>query len=275
MISSIRFRRPPKTVLMLLGIFGVASAFIISGGATSETDWSEDSSSRLAVEARFAETQVDEVNCDGFGPLCEVVAGKTVFYVDPDARHAFIGRVFDLDEKADLTEATLMRLGPQPEIVEADLSVPTQYTAAWDDLPFEAAIVRNEGGPRKVAVFSDLNCGYCRNLSVALEAAPDIEVHEFLVGQIGSEEASRAIGCADDPGAAIADYFETRSIPGPSCDRDIVGPARQAARAIGMQGTPTFVRADGAITSGFRDLATLRAWIDAGNSSLKTSEVSQ
>lgn len=228
---------------------------------------------RMAIEARFAETEFDEVNCDGFGPLCEVVAGKTVFYVDPEARHAFIGRLFDLDEKADLTEQTLQRLGPQPEIVEPDLSATQNYPFAWETLPFDVAIVRNEGGARKVAVFSDLNCGYCRNLSDALSDAPDIEVHEFLVGQIGSYEQSLAIGCADDPSSAIETYFQTRQAPEISCDRDIVSPARKAAQAIAMQGTPTFVRPDGAVTSGFRDLPSLRAWIDAG-ASIQTKEES-
>ncbi len=257
------------------GLSALAIALTASSGANSKADALQYDSARLAVETRFAETAVDEVNCEGFGPLCEVVAGKTVFYVDPEARHAFIGRVFDLDRKADLTEATLERLGPQPNIVEPDLAAPTNFTAAWDRLPFEAAIVRNEGGRRKVAVFSDLNCGYCRNLSVALESAPDIEVHEFLVVQIGSQEASQAIGCAEDPSTAIADYFETRSIPNEVCARDIVGPARRAAQAINMQGTPTFVRQDGAVTSGFRDLESLRAWIDAANPNLNLAEASQ
>lgn len=269
----------PSNKIFLLGGIGVLSlsaiTFAASSGSADQVDKLAETSARLAVETRFAETQVDEVNCNGFGPLCEVVAGKTVFYVDQKARHAFIGRVFDLDQKADLTEATLNRLGPQPEIIQPDINTPTEYTAAWDQLPFEAAIVRNQGGTRKVAVFSDLNCGYCRNLSMALETANDIEVHEFLVGQIGSEDASRAIGCADDPGLAIAAYFQSRTVPEANCQKDIVGPARRAARAINMQGTPTFVRQDGAVTSGFRDVETLRAWIDASNSAFRTTEISQ
>lgn len=260
-----------------LAITSVTALALASGQGSAISEPSNDVQIdvRIAVENRFAETQVDEVNCDGFGPLCEVVTGKTVFYVDPDARHAFIGRLFDLDEKADLTEATLQRLGPQPDIVESDLSTPTTFTAAWENLPFESAIVRNEGGPRKVAVFSDLNCGYCRNLSVALEDAPDIEVHEFLVGQIGSEAASRAIGCSEEPSDAIAEYFRTHQAPTAQCERDIVASARAAAQAINMRGTPTFVRVDGAVTSGFRDIASLRAWIDAGAPTTQLTETSQ
>jgi len=32
--------------------------------------------------------------------------------VDPDARHAFIGRLYDLTAQTDLTAATLARLAP-------------------------------------------------------------------------------------------------------------------------------------------------------------------
>lgn len=128
----------------------------------------------------------------------------------------------------------------------------------------------------KVAVFSDLNCGYCRNFSTALAGATDIEAHEFLIGMAGSEAASRAIGCADNPEAAIDAYYRDRSIPAITCDRDIVEPARNAARALGpeMQGTPSFVRPDGAVTSGFRSIEDLRAWLaDGGSNALVASQV--
>lgn len=215
-----------------------------------------------AFKERFPDTEADAISCDGFGPLCQVIAGSTVFYIDPEARHAFIGRLYDLEAKADLTEATLKRLSPEPSATPETAS--KDY---WANLPWDSALVRNRGGKLKVAVFSDLHCGYCRNLSMALAEAPDIEVHEFLIGMAGSEEASRAIGCAQNPDEAIHNYYRTRTLPEGKCDRDIVVPARLAAKALGpaMQGTPTFIRPDGAVTSGFRDITSLRAWLEAGS----------
>lgn len=218
-----------------------------------------------AIGEAFPNTEFDRVDCDGFGPLCQVVAGQTVFYVDPQARHAFIGRLYDLGSRTDLTAATLARLAPT-ETTRAPIDNGEQGAFGWDDLPLEAAIIRHPGAPRKVAVFSDLNCGYCERLNAELKAATDIEVHEFLLGQIGLAEASRAIGCAADPAAAMNAYYATRATPGANCDRDIVAPARAAAARFGVRGTPSFVRADGAVLSGFTDLPTLRAWIDAQGS---------
>ncbi|MEL7042496.1 MAG: DsbC family protein [Pseudomonadota bacterium] len=237
------------------------SLLIIAACSSGATETSTQTDPRAAVEARFAETQVDEVSCDGFGPLCQVVAGKAVFYVDPDARHAFIGRVYDLEGKRDLTEETLATLRPE---AWPNLTSQTQVGVTWGDLPFEASILRNEGGKYQVAVFSDINCGYCRRLSDALHDAPDIEVREFLVGMSQSADVSNAIACADDPEAALQSYYATRQVPVSACDRDVVTPAIAAARAINMSGTPTFMRPDGATMAGFQSTQQLRAWLEAG-----------
>ena len=262
----------PKSRLTIIAALVLAVALIalsvLHKGASADTSNGAPSASAAFAE-RFPETSPDELSCDGFGPLCQVVAGKTVFYVDPEARHAFIGRLYDLDAKVDLTEATLKRIAPAEMSaagsVQSD-AASSIHATKWSDLPFDSAILRNRGGALKVAVFSDVNCGYCRHFSKALEAAPDIEAHEFLIGVQGSEAQSRAIGCAEDPESALHAYYETRSVPDIPCDRDIVEPARAAARSLGaaMQGTPTFVRPDGAVTSGFRDIQTLRAWLLVG-----------
>lgn len=244
---------------MLIKHLGIISLSVIAACSSGATENQTDP--QAAVEARFAETQVDSVSCDGFGPLCQVVAAKTVFYVDPEARHAFIGRVYDLEHKRDLTEETLVALRPEPT---AYPSSQMQAGLAWADLPFESSILRNEGGALKVAVFSDINCGYCRRLSDALHDAPDIEVREFLVGMSQSADASNAIACAEDPEEALQTYYATRRVPVSTCGKDVVTPAIEAARAINMSGTPTFMRPDGATMAGFQSTSQLRAWLEAG-----------
>lgn len=242
----------------------VATAVWTAGHALAETAPRTVEPS-AAIGQAFPNTKFDRVDCDGFGPLCQVVAGKTVFYVDPDARHAFIGRLYDLTARTDLTAATLAGLAPT-ETAPAPIATAEQGNLDWNDLPLDAAILRHPGAPRKVAIFSDLNCSYCERLNAELANATDIEVHEFLIGQIGSAEASRAIGCALDAAAAMDAYYATRQAPDARCDHDIVAPARAAATRFQIRGTPSFVRADGAVLSGFTDLPTLRAWIDAQGS---------
>ncbi|WP_031555803.1 DsbC family protein [Parvularcula oceani] len=257
---------------MLTVGLGAASALglaaLVAGAGSAQTE--NPPSTEASFAARFPETTPDVIACEGFGPLCQVIAGRTVFYIDPEARHAFIGHLYDLEAERDLTAVALEALAPEEAVVsEAEAEADATAAAAkadWDALPWDSAVLRNEGGRLKVAVFSDLNCGYCRQLSAALDEAPDIEAREFLMGMAGSEPASLAVGCADDPEAAIRTYYRDQSLPAARCDRNIVEPARQAARALGplMRGTPTFVRPDGAVTSGFRDIESLRAWLEEG-----------
>lgn len=257
--------RQPKDGLIALGVGVSLTALIVFTAARADA---AEPINHASVEQRAAErfegSPIDEVDCDGYGPLCQVVSGQTVLYVDEQVRYAFIGRLYDLEEEKDLTAETLALLVPEQPPLIHEAGAQTNSTLSFDDLPFDAAITRNEGGARKVAVFSDLHCGYCQRLSIALSDAPDIEAHEFLIAFSGSEEASRKIGCAEDPSDAIETYYKTRTLPPSECDRDIVEPAREAARSFGINSTPTFVRADGATMSGFRDLASLRAWIDEG-----------
>jgi thiol:disulfide interchange protein DsbC len=227
---------------------------------------------RERAAARFEGSALDQVDCEGYGPLCQIISGQTVLYVDEEVRYAFIGRLYDLDEEKDLTAETLALLIPEEPPLLREAGTEGDALFRFDDLPMNAAITRNEGGRRKVAVFSDLHCGYCQRLSAALSEAPDIQAHEFLIAFSGSEDASRKIGCARDPEEAIKDYYRTRTLPKEDCDHDIVSPARDAATALGINSTPTFVRPDGAIMSGFRDLESLRAWIDEGRMSQGESD---
>ena len=60
-----------------------------------------------AIRAAFPNTAIDSVDCTLAAPLCEIVAGQSVFYTTPDARIMVIGRVFDLQMGRSLTDDRL------------------------------------------------------------------------------------------------------------------------------------------------------------------------
>src|SRR3546814_11237116 len=78
------------------------------------------------LKARLPKTQVSAIDCDKVAGLCEVVAGKTLFYVDGSARYLIVGRVYDMASRLDLTAAKLlemnpdMRLGGEPKAGHAE-----------------------------------------------------------------------------------------------------------------------------------------------------------
>ena len=65
-----------------------------------------------ALKLRLPKTKIDKVDCGLVTGLCEVNAGSTLFYVDRTARYLFVGRLYDMETRADLTAARLLELNP-------------------------------------------------------------------------------------------------------------------------------------------------------------------
>src|SRR3546814_16193989 len=62
--------------------------------------------------ARLPKTPITGLSCEGFGGLCEVVSGNTLFYVDETARYLMVGRLYDMETRRDVTAARLLELNP-------------------------------------------------------------------------------------------------------------------------------------------------------------------
>ena len=64
------------------------------------------------LKARLPKTAISSIDCARVSGLCEVVAGKAVFYVDPSARYMMVGRVYDMQTRQDLTATRLLEINP-------------------------------------------------------------------------------------------------------------------------------------------------------------------
>ena len=69
-----------------------------------------------ALQLRLPKTPIDEIACDKFGPWCEVVSGETLFYIDKSARYLLVGRLYDMEERRDVTASRLLELNPEPRL---------------------------------------------------------------------------------------------------------------------------------------------------------------
>ena len=65
-----------------------------------------------ALKLRLPKTPIDALDCTTFAPWCEVVSGESLFYIDEAARYLFVGRLYDLEERRDVTAARLLELNP-------------------------------------------------------------------------------------------------------------------------------------------------------------------
>src|SRR3546814_4415037 len=96
---------------------GLVAALLLGGAATAvyAADRLEPTRVSALLKTRLPKTQVSQIDCDKVAGLCEVVAGKTLFYVDGTARYLIVGRVYDMESRQDLTAAKLLEMNPRSE----------------------------------------------------------------------------------------------------------------------------------------------------------------
>ena len=121
----------------------------------------------------------------------------------------------------------------------------------FDTLPLKDAftIVRGNG-KRKLAVFEDPNCGYCKRFERDLQSIDNVTIHMFLYPILGpdSSEKSHAIWCAKDPVKAWQDWMVRDQQPTPapaSCDAAALTRNVELGRNFKITGTPTLIFVNG------------------------------
>jgi thiol:disulfide interchange protein DsbC len=247
----------------------VGTAAVVRGSSARPAEAGREAAVRAALAERLPKTKVDSVRCDQPGGLCEVLTGPTLFYTDASARYLIVGRIYDLEGRADLTAARLLELSPEmllagaPAARTPPASSPPEVSRKIDvaTLPREGGIAwGNVSGP-KVTVFSDLACGYCRQLHGELRKL-GARVTEHPISVLGSRPIADAVWCSRDRAAALATVYRTGDRPtSADCDTSALDANEAFARSAGFTGTPVLVRSDGEVLVGYRPAAELRRWL--------------
>ncbi|HEY6096253.1 MAG TPA: DsbC family protein [Gallionellaceae bacterium] len=176
--------------------------------------------------------------------LYEVVFEDQLFYTDDKMRYLFSGSVIDLKTMANLTEAREKQL----------------YPIKFDSMPLQLAIKRVIGkGTRRVAVFSDPNCGYCKKLEHEMQGLTDVTIYYFPVTLLpGSEEMAQAIWCAPSRLQAWEDHMLQGVTPAAaSCNTQALREIGALARKMNIYVTPTLVFEDGYTKAGWMETEPL------------------
>ena len=188
--------------------------------------------------------QIDEISKTNVPGLYEIRAnGSEIYYTDAQANHLFQGNLLDIRQKRNLTEERIEKL----------------TSINFNALPLADAftVVRGKG-ERKLAVFEDPNCGYCKRFERDLQKIDNVTVYMFLLPILGpdSMEKSKAIWCAKDRGQVWQDYMvRDKALPtGATCDVAALTRNIELSRKHRINGTPALIftnnqRVPGAIDS--------------------------
>ncbi|MEZ0309124.1 MAG: DsbC family protein [Ramlibacter sp.] len=176
---------------------------------------------------------IDEVTKLPFPGLFEVRIGADLYYTDADGSFVMHGTLIDAKAKRNLTEER------QEKLLSIDFA----------QLPLKDAftIVRGNG-KRKVAVFEDPNCGYCKRFERDMQKVDNVTVYMFLYPILGpdSTDKSRNLWCAKDKARAWQDWMvKDQPAPSATCDTAALGRNLEFGRRYRISGTPTMIFADG------------------------------
>jgi thiol:disulfide interchange protein DsbC len=265
------FCRRPFVQFAAVGLAAAAVGVSVQTWATTPTQ-----SVAQAIKARLPKTQITSVNCEGFGGLCEVVAGSSLFYTDREARFLIVGRLYNMETRQDVTATRLLSLNPdlliggaaraarQKESEDGETQ-PAQLGRAQAALPKEGAIVWGAASGQTVTVFSDFRCGYCRQLSSVL-AELGVRVIERPISVLGTRLLSEQVYCAKNQQRALKAAYDGEALQSAKCDVLGLDANERFARANGFSGTPVIVRSDGAVIEGYRLKEVLAKWLAGGKS---------
>jgi thiol:disulfide interchange protein DsbC len=170
--------------------------------------------------------------------LFEIRMGNEVMYSDATGNFLIQGALIDVKQKRNLTEERMDKLSAIP----------------FDQLPLKTAFTQVRGdGKRKLAVFADPNCGYCKRFEKDLQKLDNVTIHHFLYPVLGedSKTKSKNIWCAKDKAKVWNDWMINGTLPpAANCDASAVDSIVAFGQKYRITGTPLLLFADGSRVPG-------------------------
>jgi len=179
--------------------------------------------------------KIDEVSKTAIPGIFEFRIGSEVYYTDEQGNYLIAGQIVDTKTRVNLTEERVAKL----------------TAVDFKTLPLKDALVWKQGtGERKLVVFADPNCGYCKKFENEMQQVKNVTVYTFLYPILGgdSPEKSRNIWCAKDNGAVWRNWMINGTAPMRSmgqCDTSALQRNVALGKKFRVNGTPALVFEDG------------------------------
>ncbi len=191
--------------------------------------------------------KIDEVSKTPMNGLYEVRMGSDIMYSDAEGNFLIQGALIDVKQKRNLTEERMDKLSAVP----------------FEQLPVKNAFTQVRGnGKRKLVVFADPNCGYCKRFEKDLQKLDNVTILHVLYPILGedSKTKSKNIWCAKDKAKVWNDWMINGMTPAAAnCDTAPIEANVDFGKKNRITGTPTLFFADGTRVVGAVPLAQIES----------------
>ena len=183
--------------------------------------------------------KIDEISRSAMPGVFEVrINGADIVYTDSEGNFLIQGNLIDTKARRNLTEERIEKL----------------TAVDFDSLPLKDAftIVRGSG-KRKVAVFEDPNCGYCKRFERDLQSVNNVTIHMFLYPILGADSTAKSqnIWCSKDKAKTFLDWMVKDAMPATAaCDASALQRNVEFGKKYRITGTPTLIFTDGSRVPG-------------------------
>ncbi len=214
------------------------SFFLLLAALSSTCSYASEATVKAALERDYPQIgKIQQVNKSPLPGLYEVVTQGQLLYTDEKAQYIVNGNIFELKSGRNLTEERSRKL----------------FAIDFNALPFELALKKVKGnGQRKMAYFSDPNCGFCRKLENELKNVDNVTLYLFLYPVFeGSDVKVRNVACSKNPFKAWDDLMLNNVQPPVGTCNASADKVLELGKKFNVSGTPTLIFADGTLVPGY------------------------
>lgn len=209
---------------------------------------------RKSIESGFPGTKVTGIARAPIKGLFEVTTegpqGPLVIYADDLGDHLLVGDLLNVKSKRNLTRERMDKL----------------TEVKWETLPLNNAIKVVKGdGSRKLAVFSDPDCPYCKKAEAEFNKLDNVTVYTFAYPLPMHPDAGRKaklVWCSKDRAKAWQDLMLKGVVPSGKSDCDNpIDENLALGEKLRVDGTPALIFPNGKRIPGYVDARRLESML--------------
>ncbi|WP_429768581.1 DsbC family protein [Acinetobacter towneri] len=184
------------------------------------------------VKQQHPQLKLDNIQATEMKGIYSASMDGQVVYLNEDAQHILAGSMIRLKDQHNLTKDLLIQ----------------QNSVDWKKLPLQDAIKSVRGtGKRQIAIFSDPNCPYCKQLEAELKKLNNITIYTFILPlKAQSVAPSKQVYCEKNPALAWENLITKAQLP--TSQSSCANPVERnmaLVHRLGINGTPAIIFSNG------------------------------